>query len=95
MWDLPGSGIKTVFPALAGKFFITEPPGKPFLPFFPRPQSTSFLLSTLILFQGVLKASSCSNKWFNPCRARWQEQICRRQHKEYKYFKVCLLNYQN
>ena len=29
MWDLPGSGMEPVSPALAGKFFITEPPGKP------------------------------------------------------------------
>ena len=29
MWDLPGSGIKPTSPARAGKFFTTEPPGKP------------------------------------------------------------------
>ena len=29
MWDLPGPGIKPVYPALAGGFFTTEPPGKP------------------------------------------------------------------
>ena len=28
MWDLPGSGIKTVSPALAGGFLSTVPPGK-------------------------------------------------------------------
>ena len=28
-WDLPRSGIELVSPALAGGFFITEPPGKP------------------------------------------------------------------
>ena len=28
MWDLPSSGIEPVFPALAGKFFTTEPLGK-------------------------------------------------------------------
>ena len=27
--DLPGPGIKPVSPALAGRFFTTEPPGKP------------------------------------------------------------------
>ena len=27
--DLPDPGIKHVFPGLAGRFFITEPPGKP------------------------------------------------------------------
>ena len=29
MWDPPGSGIKPSSPALAGRFFTTEPPGKP------------------------------------------------------------------
>ena len=29
MWDLPGSGIKPVSPAVAGGFFTTEPLGKP------------------------------------------------------------------
>jgi len=28
MWDLPGSGIEAMSPALAGEFFTTEPPGK-------------------------------------------------------------------
>ena len=27
--DLPNPGIKPVSPALAGGFFVTEPPGKP------------------------------------------------------------------
>ena len=29
MWDLPGPGIKPMSPALAGRFFTTESPGKP------------------------------------------------------------------
>ena len=29
MWDLPGPGIEPVFPALAGGFLTTAPPGKP------------------------------------------------------------------
>ena len=29
MWDLPESGIKSLSPALAGRFFSTEPSGKP------------------------------------------------------------------
>ena len=28
MWDLPGPGLKSVSPALAGRFLTTEPPGK-------------------------------------------------------------------
>ena len=29
VWDLPGSGLKPVSPALAGGFLTTVPPGKP------------------------------------------------------------------
>ena len=29
MWNLPGSGIELRSPALAGRFFTAEPPGKP------------------------------------------------------------------
>ena len=29
MWEFPGSGIKPVCPALAGRFFTSEPQGKP------------------------------------------------------------------
>ena len=31
MWDVPGSGIELMSPALAGGFFTTEPPGSPAL----------------------------------------------------------------
>ena len=34
MWNLPGSRIKPVAPALAGRFLITGPPGKPSRTFF-------------------------------------------------------------
>ena len=34
IWDLPGSGIEPVSPALAGGFFTTELPGKPYLGLF-------------------------------------------------------------
>ena len=29
MWDLPGSGVKSTSPAMAGGFFTTEPRGEP------------------------------------------------------------------
>ena len=29
MWDIPGSGIKPVSPALAGGFLTTDPSGRP------------------------------------------------------------------
>ena len=38
MWNLPGPGFKPESPALAGRFFITEPPGKPSSSFLSRPQ---------------------------------------------------------
>ena len=34
MWDLPGSGVEPMSPALAGGFFTTEPPGKAGVFFF-------------------------------------------------------------
>ena len=44
MWDPSGSGIEPMSPVLAGRFFITEPPGKPhilknyqFILIFPTP----------------------------------------------------------
>ena len=46
------------------------------MPVFPRAQRASFLFSTLSSFQGVLKVSSCSCSWFNPCRGRWQVPVC-------------------
>ena len=36
MWDLPGPGLEPVFPALAGGFFTTVPPGKPCKPLLTR-----------------------------------------------------------
>ena len=33
MWDFPAPGTEPVFPALAGGFFTTEPPGKLYYPF--------------------------------------------------------------
>ena len=34
MWDLPGSGLKPVSPALTDGFVTAEPPGKPCFIFF-------------------------------------------------------------
>ena len=34
MWDLPGPGNKSLYPALAEGFFTTKPPGKPKGEFF-------------------------------------------------------------
>ena len=59
---------------------------RPVLPVFLRAPGASFLISTLNSFQGVLKVSSCSGTWFNPCRGRWQVPICSWQfHKCFKF----------
>ena len=83
---------------IAGGFFTTEPPGKPFLdtrrwkdwvhnisfwkyltiwrsflPVPPHPQHrVPHSWSPPWAFRGVLKVSSWSSTWFNPCRSRWQ-----------------------
>ena len=58
MWDLPGPGIEPVSPALAGRFFTTEPRGKPprwafFLKFFKGPD----------LYQGPQRPACGSGMW--------------------------------
>jgi len=42
MWDPPGPGIKPRSPALAGRFFTTEPPVKPSVYFFVLTQVKGF-----------------------------------------------------
>ena len=43
--DLPKPGIKPTSPALAGRFFTTEPPGKPLTAKYKDSNPGSFLLS--------------------------------------------------
>ena len=50
-WDLPPSGIEPMSPALAGGFFTTEPPGKPYSVFLKR---HSFNPHDGLMKQGVL-----------------------------------------
>ena len=52
MWDLPGPGIKPVSPALAGRFFTTEPPGKPLFIYL------SFYLFILVVPCGMRNLSA-------------------------------------
>ena len=44
MWDLPGSGIKSVSPALAGGFLTIRPPGKLITPDFLIPSFFPYVL---------------------------------------------------
>ena len=53
MWDSPGPGIETVSPALAGRFFTTEPAGRP-LGFY----LCEFFLLLLIIQSLLIKAYS-------------------------------------
>ena len=48
MWDLPRPGLEPVFPALAGRFSTTVPPGKPCCCFF-----TSCLCLEITLFHAL------------------------------------------
>ena len=47
MWDLPGPGIEPVFPALAGGFLTTVPPGKPSFLFIDKLHSTIWIYHIL------------------------------------------------
>ena len=53
-WDLPRPGLEPVYPALAGRFSTTAPPGKPSLSFLnPRPldhSSSSFTMDFFFSF---------------------------------------------
>ena len=52
MWDPPGSGIKPVSPALAGRFFTTEPPGK--LSFLVFKKNSKLFLRMVVLFYATV-----------------------------------------
>ena len=58
MLDIPGSGIEPVSPALADRFFISEPPGKPLLFLFRSCYLVLFLQSIMQLPQ-LLKSRLC------------------------------------
>ena len=50
--DPPRSGIEPMSPALAGRFFITEPPGKPCVYVLKDKMHHKFMLIFLIQIQG-------------------------------------------
>ena len=58
MWDLPGSGLEPVSPALAGGFFTSEPPGKP-------QALTFFFYQMSIIFQTVQISTLCHHTNLN------------------------------
>ena len=52
MWDLPGARIEPMFPALAGRFFTTEAPGKPILYLWMKleQEGSIYLVNTVLNF---------------------------------------------
>ena len=58
MWDLPRPGLEPVFPALAGRFSTTAPPGKP---------PANFILTKLR--EKASKAFKCHRKLLSYCSA--------------------------
>ena len=61
-WDLPGPGIKPVSPALTGRFFTTEPPGKPGKQIFVFSiMRKSFLENYLCIDLTVCQSTLCFN----------------------------------
>ena len=54
MWDLPKPGLEPVFPALAGRFSTTAPPGSPqqYIFMVKLLRASNTVLSTLDLLEG-------------------------------------------
>ena len=55
-WDLPGPGMEPTSPSLAGGFFTTEPPGKPWMLSF----KPAFSLSSFTFSKRLFSSSSLS-----------------------------------
>ena len=74
IWDLPGSGIEPVSPALAGRSSDSEPPGKSVLQGFTGPESCSpgFWWETAGL--SVLGGGDVSGAWGSIWLC-WQEHL--------------------
>ena len=68
MWDLPGSGLEPVSPALAGRFLTTVPPGKP-LPFFKLTLFFKNFNTFIYLFLAALGLRCCVRA-FSSCGER-------------------------
>ena len=57
MWDLPGPGLESMSPALAGGFLTTVPPGKPPHPFIfkKRLLKLTYVVGTFISAREILR----------------------------------------
>ena len=67
MWNIPGLGIKPVFPALAGGFLTIGPPGKSILHFLKRKWLTLVFFFPLYSDLGMEVAVT----QLQPCRWAW------------------------
>ena len=67
-WDLPGPGIKPVSPALTGRFFTTEPRGKPLFIYF---SFYVFIFGCTMWYA----QSQCPDQGLNPCPLPWEQSF--------------------
>ena len=68
MWNLPRSGIEFMSPALAGRFFTTEPPERPRISVL----TTCAFLNPILPFVGKQKPSTlCLMLWSLSSRCTW------------------------
>ena len=58
MWDLPGSGIEPTSPALAGRLFTTEPPGRPDTLLY-----LKWIIDKVLLYSTWKSAQYCVEVW--------------------------------
>ena len=64
-WDLPGSGIGLTSPALTGRFFTTEPPGKTLI----------FLFTFFFFFFGCVVCGILVRSGITPRPPQWDCQV--------------------
>ena len=59
LWDLPDPGIEPMFPALAGRFFTTEPPGQPYFLYSVKNSAAMNILTHSYLWPWVRVSLGC------------------------------------
>ena len=86
MWNLPGSGIEPVFPALADGFFTTEPPGKSLnhmcfcpLPWYSREPCQKFSGKKIIMYRHTVEKEMTTHPSIPAWRIPWIEEPGRLQ----------------
>ena len=72
MWDFPRPGIRLLSPALAGRFFTTEPPGKFSIYDLIRSISSELVAQTIKRLPAVQETRVRSLGWEDPLEKEWQ-----------------------